>query len=497
MADAYGQLIELVREIGQLETISALLQWDQETGMPPKATPVRAEQIALLAGLVHERRTSPAIEDLLAKLSDDDDDFVRATNIRETRRLYERATKIPTALVKEISHATTMAHDAWRTARATNHFAGFAPWLEKLIDLKRQVADLLGYSDEPYDALLDEFEPGVLTAEIVPLFDGLRAFLAPLVKEIVDSPRQPDASILTRHYPIDRQRDFSRLVAEAIGYDFEAGRLDVSVHPFSTGMTPLDVRITTRFDERLLATSLFGTVHEVGHALYEQGLNADHVFTPMAQAVSLGIHESQSRTWENLVGRSRPFWEYFLPIAKEHFADALDGVTVDAFYAAVNAVTPSLIRVEADEVTYNLHIMLRFDLERRMLRGELATHDVPEAWNAMCQEFLGLTPPTDADGCLQDIHWSMGVFGYFPTYALGNLYAAQFFDAARAAAPDMDDAIRRGEFRPLLDWLRANIHTHGQRYRANELVERVTGKPLSADAFVAYVRRKFTPLYGL
>lgn len=497
MNAAYQKLVERIGEIGRLEAIQTLLEWDQETCMPAKATPMRAEETALLAGLIHERRTSAELGDLLNASDAGADGPVAATNIRETRRLYERAVKVPTELVKEISHTTTMAKEAWLRARKDSSFPTFAPWLEKLTDLKRRVADLIGYDDRPYDALLDEFEPGARTADIAALFAEVREFLVPLVKTIAESKRQPDASILTREYPRAAQEALCRQVAEAMGYDFDAGRLDVSAHPFTLGMTCWDVRITTRYDERYLPSSLFGTIHEVGHALYEQGLEPAHAFTPMGQSVSLGVHESQSRMWENLVGRSREFWEHHLPIARTLFPRALGGVSLDDFHAAVNAVRPSLIRVEADEVTYNLHVMLRFELEQDLLDGKLVVRDVPDAWNARMSDFLGLSPPDDATGCLQDIHWSMGAFGYFPTYALGNLFAAQFFDAARRDMPDLPEHIRRGEFRPLLAWLRNNIHRHGQRWRADELIRQVSGRPLSTGPFATYIEEKFKPLYGL
>jgi carboxypeptidase Taq len=497
MADTYDKFIALVREIGQLDTIAQLLDWDSETCMPPNGLAVRADQLALMATLAHERRSSKPLGDLLAQLEGSPLDPVQTTNVRELRRLYDRAVKVPAQLVQQIAHATTLAKDAWGKAREASDFAAFAPHLEELLRLKRQVADLLGYQKERYDALMDDFEPGLTTAEVAAIFASLRRPLAEFVRLLNESRHQPDVSILKRHFPRDAQERFSRRMADAIGFDFTSGRIDVSKHPFCSGMGPGDVRLTTRYYENFFNASVFGVLHEAGHGLYEQGLDPKHVYTPAGQSVSLGIHESQSRLWENLIGRSRPFWEGVYPECQKAFPQALGNVPLDAFYAAINRVGPSLIRVEADEVTYNLHIILRFELERAMLDGTLAVKDVPAAWNEKMQDLLGVTPPNDREGCLQDIHWSMGIFGYFPTYALGNLYAAQFFEAAQEAIPDLTARIRRGDLATLRGWLRANIHVHGQRFRATELVQRVTGRPLSTEPFLRYIRAKFAPIYGL
>ena len=497
-AGIYDEFIERVKDLRTARAIEALLDWDQEVCMPRKAASDRANQLALVAGLAHEKLTADELGELLSRLAAQgvDDDPIAATNVREVRRDYDRAVKIPTALVREIAKATTLAKEAWVQARQTADFSRFAPHLEHVLDLKRQVADLIGWTTEPYDALMDEFEPGAKAAEVQRVFDGVKAELVALVSAIKSAPRQPDRSICRRHCPRESQEAFSRRLVEAVAFDFEAGRIDVSTHPFTTSMSPFDVRLTTRYDEHYLPMSLFGALHEAGHALYEQGLDSAHRGTPMAQPVSLGIHESQSRLWENQVGRSHAFWQHFTPDLQRAFP-ALADVTLDEWYFAINAVEPSLIRVEADEVTYGLHIMLRFDLERKLIKGQIAVKDLPAAWNAAMQELLGIVPPDDAKGCLQDIHWSMGIFGYFPTYALGNLYAAQFFEAARRALPDLDDQIARGEMLPLLAWLRENIHRHGMRYRADELVKLVSGRPLSAQPFVDYLQAKFKPLYGL
>lgn len=494
----YDEFIKRVRELYTARAIGELLAWDQETCMPPRAAEDRANQSALIAGLVHEKLTAPRLGELLAALEQEDfgDDYVAATNVREMRREHDRAVKLPRSLVEEIARQTALAREAWGAARQEADFARFAPHLQRLLELKRQVADCIGWTTEPYDALLDEYEPGATAGQIAPLFEQLKAGLVPLVAAITTAPRQPDKSIRRRHCPRADQEAFNQRIVRAMGLDLAAGRLDASTHPFCCSMSPRDVRFTTRYDENYLPMSLFGVMHEAGHALYEQGLDAAHTATPMGQAVSLGVHESQSRLWENQVGRSRPFWQHFFPQLQQAFP-ALRDVTLDDWYFVINTVEPSLIRVEADEVTYGLHIILRFELERKLLRNELAVSEVPEAWNRGMQELLGLTPPDDAQGCLQDIHWSIGLFGYFPTYALGNLYAAQFFAAARRALPALDEQLARGELEPLRHWLRENIHRQGKRYRAQELVRVVSGRELSPEPFLDYLDGKFRPLYGL
>jgi len=496
---AYADFERAVRNYYLMGSIESVLDWDQETHMPPRGVAQRAEQLALMAGLTHERLISDELGGALenAERNGRNGDWPAVTNVREVRRRFDRARKLPTELVRETAKTCALAKQAWTRARRESRFEVFAPLLQRVLDLKRQAADLIGYAGgEPYDALLDEFEPGARSADVAAVFDELKRALVPLVRAIGGAPRRPDTSLLNRYCPKEAQVEFCRRVAGALGFDFQAGRMDISTHPFCSGTCPHDVRITTRFDERYLPAALFSVMHEVGHALYEQGLDPAHSCTPAGHAVSLGIHESQSRMWENLVGRSRPFWEHFFgPLGQQFVSFA--GVSLDDWHFAVNAVRPSFIRVEADEVTYGLHIMLRFDLERRLVQGKLAVNDIPQAWNDGLKSLLGITPPNDAEGCLQDIHWSMGAIGYFPTYALGNLYAAQFWETIRGALPDLDAQFRRGEFAPLLDWLRANIHRHGMRHRAAELVTQVTGKPLSAEPFVAYLRAKFEPLYGL
>jgi carboxypeptidase Taq len=495
---SYEMLIEQVREIRTLESIESLLGWDQHTYMPERGAAHRANQIALVAASVHERFTSAALGTLLeqAEGAADRSDPVVATNLRELRRDYDRAVKLPTKLVRAIAQAGAEAFEAWKAARAHSDFPQFAPHLARLLELKREVADRIGWQQERYDALLDEFEPGECAAGIHELFAALRSQLVALTMVLQAAPRQPDLELPRRPAPVAQQAAFNRAVADAMGFDFTAGRLDVSAHPFTTALCPQDVRITTRYDERNIADSLFSVIHEVGHALYEQGYEPRHAGTPMGTYVSFGLHESQSRLWENLVGRSRPFWQHFLPKLQDMLPDWGD-TDLNDWLLAINAVRPSLVRVAADEVTYGLHIILRFELERKLVGGELAVADVPEAWNERMRELLGIVPPDDAQGCLQDVHWSMGAFGYFPSYQLGNIYAAQLFAAARRALPELDAQIARGQLRPLLEWLRENVHRHGKRYRARELLRVVTGQELSIQPFVDYLNGKYRRLYGL
>ena len=404
---------------------------------------------------------------------------------------------MPRALVEELARVTASGRARWAEARRASDFGLFAPDLRRIVELKRQEAAAVGYEGHAYDALMDEYEPGASTAELTALFEDLRGRLVPLVGELAAASVKPDSSLLRRSFPRAGQERMVRRIAEQIGFDFEAGRIDVSTHPFCVSFHPCDVRITTRYDERYLPGALFGVTHETGHALYEQGLPAKHAFTPAGTAASVAIHESQSRLWENMVARSRPFWEHHFPALVEVFPEAMQGVSLDAFHLAINAVQPSPIRVEADEVTYNLHILLRFELERDLMGGALEVDDLPAAWNERMRTFVGVAPKDDAEGCLQDIHWAVGFFGYFPTYALGNLYAAQLYATARRDLPDLDAGIRAGDLAPLRGWLRENVHRQGMRYPAGELCERVTGRPLAVEPFMDYLAARFRPLYGL
>jgi carboxypeptidase Taq len=496
----YDKLCAHTREVALLTSTQSLLGWDERTKLPPAGGDYRAQQMSFLAGVIHKRQTAPEVGEWLTELADGplakDPHSEAGADIVNLRRDYDRKTKLPQSLVEEIAKLSVLGQQLWVEARKANDWPRFRPLLERMVELKRQEAAAVGYDKEPYDALLDEYEPGAKTTEVARALNGLREQLVPLVAEIAASSRRPNPDVLKRRYPIDLQEKFGRHTTEAIGFDFKRGRLDVTDHPFCGGAGPHDIRLTTRYDDSL-AGAFFSTLHEAGHGIYEQGLPSDRYGLPTGDAVSLGIHESQSRMWENFVGRSRPFWEHFYPQAQSMFSDALRSVPLDDFYFAVNDVRPSLIRTESDEVTYNLHILIRFELELALVNDQLKVADLPGAWNAKYREYLGIESPTDSDGALQDVHWSGGAIGYFPTYSLGNLYAAQLFEAAGRELDDLHAMFRRGEFLPLRDWLRKNIHSQGRRYPAAELARRVTGEPLSHDALMRHLRGKFGPLYGL
>jgi len=498
--EAYEELTKTCREVSLLASCGGVLGWDERTYMPRGASAFRAEQLSFISGLVHEKFTDPKVGELLSELEASDlakdEDSVEAANIRETRYQYDKLTKLPRDLVEEITKTTTLAQGEWVTARKNADFKHFQPWLEKVLALQVKKAEAYGYEGEPYNALLDDYETGATVDDVADVFEKLRKDLVVLLKKIKEAPSRPDVSIVERDFDPELQKVFGESVAQAMGFSFDTGRLDITTHPFCTGLGPGDTRITTRYNPKRLNDALFGIMHEAGHGLYEMGLNkADHFGMPVAESVSLGIHESQSRMWENQVGRSKPFWKYFFPQAQRIFRDSLAGVKLDDFYAAINNVTPSYIRVEADEATYNLHILLRFELERAMLTGDLKPADVPGEWNKRFKDYFGIEVKSDADGCLQDVHWSAGYIGYFPTYALGNLYSAQFFNQARKDLPDLDEQFERGELTRLRAWLKENIHQHGSRYRAGKLVKRVTGEPLSHKPLVDYMTSKFQEIY--
>jgi carboxypeptidase Taq len=494
----YDELITTIRDIGLLGSVESVLGWDERVMMPDRGAEHRGNQMALLARLTHQQLTSPRVGELLSRI--EQTDLVResesdaAVNVREIRRTYDRATKVPTRLVEELTKTGVLGQQAWVEARKKSDFPTFRPWLEKIVALKRQEADYVGFTHHRYDALLDDFEPGDTAQDITRVFESLRAPLVDLVGRIAQSGNAAPVELFERNYDGAAQEHFAREAAAKVGFDFTAGRLDVSVHPFCTHLGPGDVRMTTRYNEGRFG-AFFGVLHETGHGLYSQGLDPAHFGTPRGTYISLGIHESQSRLYENFVGRSRSFWEFFYPRAKEAFPEALRDVPMDAWLFANNDVRPGFIRVEADEATYNLHILLRFELELALISGDLAPGDVPGAWNERMKKYLGLTPPDDARGCLQDIHWSSGGIGYFPTYTLGNLYAAQFFEQANKDLGDVDAQFARGQFTPLLHWLNENIHRHGRRYTARQLVKRVTGQDLSAEPLLNHLRRKAAEFY--
>ncbi|HEX6372673.1 MAG TPA: carboxypeptidase M32 [Longimicrobium sp.] len=500
----YAQLLAELREVAVLHSINSTLGWDQEVMMPPAAAGLRGEQAALLSTLMHDRRTSPRLGDLIAACEADAElvaDPASAANLRAMRRDYDRATRLPTELVREMAEVSTLAMHHWKDARESADFSAFAPWLEQLVKLNRDTADALGVPEggEVYDALLENFEPGMRAAELDRVFHDLRAGLVPLIRELRENGTPPDTEWMRIPLAEKAQVAFNRGVVERMGFDFAAGRLDVSTHPFCEGAGPGDTRLTTRYEESQLLSALHSTMHETGHGLYEQGLpKAQRFGQPLAEPASMGIHESQSRMWENFVGRGQPFWEWALPELQRQVNDpAVARLDVDTVFHGLNEVQPNLIRIESDEATYNLHIMLRFDLERAMLLGDLSVADLPGVWNERIRADLGLEVPSAREGVLQDIHWSMGAIGYFPSYTLGNLYAAQLWDALHADVPDLDDQLRRGELCGLLGWLRSHVHVHGRRYTAPELCQRATGRPLSHEPLLRYLEGKLRPVYGL
>jgi carboxypeptidase Taq len=497
--DKLNELKTRLGEIRDLNRASALLGWDQQTYMPPGGAAARAEQLATLQKTAHAWFIADEIGELLEALRDGgwDYDSDEASLVRVVSRDYAKARRVPNELVAELARATALAYEAWAKARQASDFSQFQPHLEKIVALNVRLAEALGYQDRIYDPLLDQYEPEMKTAQVAAIFDSLKTELVPFVQAIAGQAGRVDRSVLYKTYDEQKQLEFGLSVIKDFGFDFTRGRQDKSVHPFTTSFSIGDVRLTTRVDATYLPSALFGTLHECGHGLYEQGISPALERTTLDDGASLGIHESQSRMWENLVGRSREFWAHYFPRLQAVFPDQLAGVDAEGFYRAVNCVQPSLIRVEADEVTYNLHIMVRFELENDMLEGKVKIADMPEAWNAKMKAYLGVVPPDDAQGILQDIHWSGGMIGYFPTYSLGNLVAVQLFDQARADIPALPAQIAAGQFGELLSWLHQNVHRHGRKYTPAELVKRVTGRDLTAANYVAYIKAKFSDIYGL
>jgi carboxypeptidase Taq len=490
-------LLSRMQELRDLHGLIGLATWDQETYLPAKAGPARAHQLSTLQGLHHERLVDPRLGEALAKAATQDLSEDERAMVRVLSREREREVRVPSALVKALAEAQSRALQAWREARKERRFALFQPALQRLLELRREQADAYGHGGERYDALLEGHEPGMRVERLTPVLTALREHLIPMVARLTEARRPVPRLFDGRRYDKDAQWAFTLRLLKDIGFDLEAGRQDLSIHPFTGGTHPLDVRLTTHVDESNPLPALFSTLHEAGHGLYEQGFAPEHHRTPLASAPSMGLHESQSRLWENIVGRSRPFWEHYFPALRAAFPEALAGVDLDGFHRAVNEVSPSLIRIDSDEVTYNLHIALRYELELLLVRDELPLSDLPAAWNARMEKYLGITPPDDTRGVLQDIHWAWGELGYFPTYSLGNLYAASLYRAAERALPDLTGHLRRGELLPLRDWLRAHVHGQGFRHPAEELVRDVTGHGLTDSDFLAYLKSKYGELYGV
>lgn len=501
-ADALKELHDLDAAARRMTRVSALLQWDQETYLPPAAVEERADQLADLEGIAHERAVDPRIGRLLHLLGSSSENPLGDERLphgercflRAMRRDYDRKTKLPHSFVVEKARAEGLSQAAWVAARRKNDFSAFEPHLRTMVAYSKRKAEYWGFSNCQYDGLLDEYEPGMNIDRLEGLFSPLARGLTSLLKKIAARP-QPDSEFLNRKYSIADQKAFCDSIMDSLGYDRNRGRLDVSAHPFTTSLGSDDVRITTRYFPTNVLSGLFSVIHETGHALYELGFDSSFKGTRLADGASMGIHESQSRLWENLIGRSRPFWLFFFPALKKAFSEALIDVDVDRFYRAVNAVSPSLIRVDADEVSYSLHIILRFNLERKLFSGELDVSDLPSAWRSEMKSLFGVENETDADGVLQDVHWSMGAFGYFPSYALGNLYSAQFFNALKRDSPTAVSRMEHGDFSAVADWLRTKIHRLGRSVLPEELLGSVCGEPLSPAPFLAYLEAKYSALY--
>ncbi len=498
MSSGIQQLRERMAELTDLRHAAGLLEWDQQTMMPPRGAITRAESLATLEKISHDLFTSSetgrAIEAAANELNGDASESDAACLVRVSRRRWEKACRVPTELAADLARAGSMGHDAWLTARANVDYAVFKPYLARNLELARRYIDCFDGFDCAYDVLLDNFDHGTTTAEIDRLFGELKGFLIPLIATLSDNSGRVDSGPLYGMFPVDRQRRLVTEVVQLMGFDRSGWRIDDAVHPFATGFGAHDVRITTRWDETYFPSGLYGAMHECGHGLYEAGIDPALQRTPLGHAESLALHESQSRMWENMVGRGRPFSGFLAPRIASLFDLDLDP---DALYRAVNCVQPSFIRVEADEVTYSLHIVLRFELERALIDGRVTVDELPEAWNELFKQYLGLDVPDDARGVLQDVHWASGLIGYFPTYALGNLIAGQLWERAHADLSTLEEQIATGELLGLREWLRQHVHRHGAKYSSRELLERVVGTPVSVEAFTTYLKAKLGDVYQL
>lgn len=485
-------------ELAHLKSTIAVLNWDAEVYMPTGAINSRSQTLSYLSQLLHDKFLDKEFVKILKQaskqksLSEHDEAL-----IREVQREFKREKKLPSEFVATLAETTSKSSHVWAKARKESDFKIFQPYLKKIVDLKRREADYVGFKKSPYDALLDSFEPGFTAEEAWQILEEVKDFLVPLLKKIKASTVKIDPQIIHGHFDITKQHEFNQRITKKIGFDYDLGRLDRSTHPFTTGFHPHDVRITTRYYEEDVLSALMSSMHEAGHGLYEQGLSHDHFGTPLGESASLGIHESQSRLWENMVGRSKPFWDYLYPQVQAEFPKPFKKVVLKDFYQVLNMVNPALIRVEADEVTYNLHVIIRFEIEKELIEGSISVKDLPEIWNSKIKDYLGVDVPDDAHGVLQDIHWSSGLFGYFPTYTLGTLYAAQLYAAAKQQLPQLEGDIARGEFSSLREWLRSHIHLHGKRYPAAELMQSATGQPISTQPYRDYITNKYSQLYKI
>lgn len=500
----FSEVHELSKTATLFESIHNLLEWDQETYMPKEAIDYRGQQLELMASLVHKHRTSPSFKKALSKLinletgaiEDDTLTIEQIAAAREWRRDYLKSSKLPSSFVKQLAKLSSKSIHVWSEAKRHNDFKQFAPYLEKIVALNKKKADYLGFKEHPYDALLDLYEPEMTTAYLTPLFAKLKIALTELLKGIQAKPKNHH-HFFKHDYAAHSQIRFGHHLLEAMGFTKEMSRLDLSSHPFCNSLNPKDVRMTTRIIPNQPLSNIFSVIHEGGHGIYEAQLNESMYGTPLCSAISLGLHESQSRFWETIIGRSLPFWQHFFPLLQKEFPMQLGNANLDDFYKAVNNVESSLIRVEADEVTYCLHVIIRFELEKSLIEGSLKVKDLPLAWNDKMRTYLGISPSSDGEGCLQDIHWSMGAMGYFPTYALGNLYAAQFFESFEKAHPYWKERVSKGELLFIKEWLKENLHKYGRQYTPHEIVKKITGRDLEEKPYVKYLNEKYKKIYHL
>jgi carboxypeptidase Taq len=498
---SYTELRERLAEVHDLDRACAVLTWDERTKMPPGGAAARADQLGTLARVKHYRLAADEVGRLLDELAGYEEslppDSTEASLIRVARRDHQKARRVPPDLEAELARAAATGEHAWREARSQSDFGLLLPHLRRNVELRQRYVECFPDVEDPYDALLDDYEPGMKTSEMERLLHELKDALLPLTSAVLERSRTVDDSFLYDGFDVRRQRQVVLAILQRMPIAPGTWRLDDTPHPFAAAFSPTDVRITTRYTDGNLSTSVFSALHEMGHGLYESGVNGETTRTPLCRPVSLGMHESQSRTWENLVGRSRAFWRCFHHVVAGTFPERLEGIGPDDFYRAVNKVRPSLVRVDADELTYDLHVLVRFELERAMFAGVLDLADLPEAWNERVRQYLGIDVPADSAGVLQDVHWAEGMFGYFPTYSLGNIIAGQLWEAAHDALPDLEEQIEQGELFPLRDWLREHVHRHGRKLESAEIVERATGRPIEIGPYVRYLREKYGEIYGL
>ena len=496
----YFLLTQRLQENNRLGGVMGILHWDQEVIMPGGASESRAQQLGTLAGILHEKSSSPEMGkrlDIISQADEDEFSTFEWCNIREARREFDMATRVPKTLVTELAELSSRAHLVWVKARSENKFSDFVPVLKRLVDLKIKWAGYVFPDKEPYDANIDLYERGTTQKDITPIFEKLKAELIPVITAIEESEYKPDTQFLSGHFPLEKQEALGRKISKDMGFLFDRGRMDVSVHPFCGGSHPTDVRITTRYRTDNFVESLYAVIHETGHGLYEQGRMQEGRDLPVSEALTMAIHESQSLFWERMIGQGKQFCAYYLPLIAETFPQNFEGVQPERLYEAVNVSGPSLIRVEADEVTYPMHVILRYELERGLFDGSIDVEHLPDMWNAKMKEYLGVEPPTDTLGVLQDTHWSGGAFGYFPSYTLGAVYASQFYQALIRAKPDMENQIEMGNFASVREWLGSQIHQQGRLLSVPNLVKQVTGENLNPDSFLDYLKEKYHQIYRL